>query len=442
MTEKEVLKDFFELEGADEQIVEAWEFFIETQRAYRDEQSQSISRQERDTIRRKFERYMRKNKLVMMDEKDGLKAHEVAIAAASEAQKAAEGGIRTLNSFDIWLLTDFEDICATWLAEDFGKEEGVQERLIAFLDDPYVNINLKERLIEKEKARGEKLLKTILEENPSKLGVHLLLVGYYEREDRLADAEAEYKRFLENTDDELAWANYGSFLERQERYEEAFDAFKESLEVCERMGEAGERLGTIVKDHISRVERLKDLEGEEAEKAREYHEAIRLLADIKDFAEERLSEEIAKAKAEFKEEREVEAIDIEEVFDFLSWFLYARKLEDGSTPGILYAEEVGLSADLRKKIEGLGSPVKSTFEVVIVDSAAFKYVVKDTVPEEGGAEYELRGDLPDIREGMSFTANIYPWGDFYITVGPLNLQGAGEADKAEDGQEEPLEGSI
>jgi len=408
MVQEERLKKFLDLEDEDEEIVEAWKLFIETNKAYRDVDARVISRREGDNVRRKFTKYLKKNKLRMLDEKEGLKAHELAIAREEEA----EGAIKTVNSLDLWLLTDFEDVCAAWVAEDFGQVEGFPDMIIAFLDDPFVNSQLKERLIEKDTERGEKLLKTILEDNSSAVGVHSLLVKHYESEDRLAEAEAEYKRMLTVTDDEIVWAAYGDFLEKRGRYGEASDAFKKSFEVCERIGRAEDRLGAAIKESINRVERMKNLEGDEAEKAREYWDAVWLIEEIREFADKTFGTEIEKAREEYKEEKGIEEIDFEVVFDFLNGFLFSRKLEDGRTPGIVYAEEKGLSEGLKERIKGLGNPIKGDFEVVSVDPATFKFVVKEIKTEE---EYELRGDVPDIKGKLTFAGNIHRWADFYFT---------------------------
>jgi tetratricopeptide (TPR) repeat protein len=410
MEQEELLKKFLDLEDEDEEIVEAWKLFIETNKAYRDVDARVISRREGDNVRRKFTKYIKKNKIRMLDEEEGLKAHEIAIAREEAA--VAEGAIKTVNSFDLWLLTDFEDVCALWVAEDFREVEGFPYKIIAFFAAPFVNSQLKERLIEKDTERGEKLLKTILEDNSSAVSVHLLLVKHYESEGRLEEAEAEYKRMLTVTDDEIVWAAYGDFLEKRGRYEEAFDAFKKSFVVCERIGMAEAGLGVAIKESINRVERMKNLEGEEAEKAREYWEAVWLMEEIREFADKTFGTEIEKAREEYKEEKGIEEIDIEVVFDFLNGFLFSRKLEDGRTPGIVYAEEKGLSEELKERIKGLGNPIKGDFEVVSVDPAAFKFVVKEINTEE---EYELRGDVPDIKGRLTFSGSIYPWGDFYFT---------------------------
>ncbi|MCK4476615.1 MAG: hypothetical protein KAU16_07800, partial [Methanophagales archaeon] len=97
MDREELIKKFFELEDADELVMRAWELFIDVQRAYKDEKEGIISRREWDKVQRNFERYMRKNKLRMLDEEGGLKAHELAILKGEEE----EGEIKTLNSFDV-----------------------------------------------------------------------------------------------------------------------------------------------------------------------------------------------------------------------------------------------------------------------------------------------------------------------------------------------------
>ena len=409
-----LIKKFFELEDADECVVSAWVLFIDVQRAYRDEKAGIISRRERDKLQRKFDGYVRKNKLRMLGEEEGLKAHELAIVKGEEG----EGEIKALNSFDVWLLTDFEEVCSALVADEPEDVEGFPDVIIAFLENPGVDEWLKERLVEKNKEAGERLLKTILEKRPAEVNVHSLLVEHYERESRFSEAEAEYQRMLSETDDELVWANYGYFLERRRgRYEDAFDAFKNSLEVCERVGE--EEAGAFleeVKRSISRVERMKDLEGEKARAAREYQEAVWLIADIREFAEKRMEREIKKAQEEYVEEKEMEEIEFEDTFDFINWFLFHRELPNEKVPGMMYAEEKSLDEVTKERLKGLGSPVEGTFEIVDVDHPSFKFVVKDIITDE---EYELMGNFPEIRNGQTFTGCIYPWSDFYLTGGAL-----------------------
>jgi tetratricopeptide (TPR) repeat protein len=278
-------------------------------------------------------------------------------------------------------------------------------------------------LIEKDKERGERLLKAILEERPAEVAVHEVLAKHCEREGRLEEAEAEYKRILSVTDDEMVWANYGNFLEMRVRYDEAFEAFKKSFEVCERLGKVETGLGEVVKSCLSRVERMKNLEGDEAKMAREYMEALWLIDKIQEFAEQRFETEIETAGEEYKKVHGIDKIGFEAVSDFLNWFLFTRKLGDGRTPGMVYAEEKMLSEALKEKIEGLGKPVKGTFEIVKVDHASFKLVVKDLKTE---AEYELRADLPHINEGLTFAGTLYPWGEFYLTRGSLSIRKGAE----------------
>jgi tetratricopeptide (TPR) repeat protein len=416
MDQKDLITKFLNLEDEDEEIVEAWNLFIEAQKALRDVEARIISRREGDNVRRTFLRYMGKHGLKTLNEEQGLKAHEFAIVKRDEGD---ENKVKPLNELDLWLLTDFGEVCALWVADDFRGEKGFPDMIIAFLEDPRVDDRLRERLIEKDKARGEKLLKTILEDRPAEVPVHSLLVKHYEGEGRLADAEAEYKRILTVTDDEFVWANYGEFLEKRGRYEEAFDAFKASFEVCERLGKGETGLGEIVRKCISRVERMKNLEGDEAKKAREYHEALWLLDEVREFAERRFAEEIGVAQGEYRKEKGIEEIDFGDIIDFSNWFLFTRKLGDGRTPGIVYAEEKGLSEELKERIRGLGMPVKGTFEVVSVEPASFTFMVKNTVTDE---EYEVRGDDPAITEGFTFAGTIYPWGDFYLTGGTLRTE--------------------
>ena len=410
MEQKELIEKFLDLEDEDEGIVDAWTLFIETNKAYRDVDARIISRREGDNVRRKFMKHIRKNKLRMLGEEEGLKAHELAITR--DGGEVAEGETKTLNNFDVGLLTDFADVCAAWVAGDLESGKGVPDEIIVFLEDPYVNDRLKERLIERDTKRGEEFLKAILEDKPSALIVHLLLMKHYEQGGRLAEAETECKRMLTETDDELVWANYGDLLEERGRYGEAFDAFKKSFEVCERVGRAEDRMGVAIKENISRVERMKNLEGDEVEAVREYREAVRLIWEVREFADKTFGTEIEKAEEEYKKETGIEVEHVRDTFDFLDWFLFSRTLEDGRTPGIVYAEEKGLSEELKEKIKGLGNPIKGAFEVVSVDRAVFKFAVKDVKTEE---EYGLRGDVPDIKGRLTFAGSIYPWGDFYFT---------------------------
>ncbi|MEA2032396.1 MAG: hypothetical protein U9N41_02305 [Euryarchaeota archaeon] len=409
-----LIKKFFELEGADELIVKAWDIFIDVQRAYKDEKAGTISRRERDKVQRKFDGYVRKNKLRMLGEEEGLKAHELAIVKGEEG----EGEIKALNSFDVWLLADFTEVCSALVADELEEVEGFPDEIIAFLENPGVDEWLKERLVEKNKEAGERLLKAILEGRPAEVNVHSLLVEHYEREGRFSEAEAEYHRMLSETDDELVWANYGYFLERRQgRYEDASDALKSSLEICERVGEeeAGEFLEEV-KRSISRVERMKDLEGEKAREARAYQEAVWLIADIMEFAGKRMEREIKKAQEEYVEEKEMKEIVLEDSFDFMHWFLFCRKLPNEKVPGMVYAEEECLDEVIKERLKGLGSPVEGTFEIVDIDHASFKFVVKNIITDD---EYELMGNFPEIRKQQTFSGCIYPWSDFYLTGGAL-----------------------
>jgi tetratricopeptide (TPR) repeat protein len=418
MKEEELLRKFLGLEDEADEIVEAWKLFIETNKAFRDVDARVISRREGDNIRRKFTKHVRKNRLKMLDEEEGLKAHELALGREGD-EAEIEGELKRLNSYDLWLLADFPALCTVWVADDFKDAEGFPDEILAFLDNPYVDVRLKERLIEKDEARGEELLKTLLEAQPSAVGAHLLLVRLYEREGRLEDAEAEYIRMSTETDDEVVWTNYGDFLEKNGRYEEAFDAFKKGFEVCERIGRAGDRLGAVITESISRVERMKNLEGEAAAKAREYWDTVWLIDEIREFADKTYATELEKAPDEYKEEKGIEVMDVEDAFDFLYWFLFTRALEDGRTPGMVYADEKGLSDELKERLQGLGNPVSGDFEVVSADRATFTFVAKNVETEE---EYELQGSIPDIEGRLTFTGDIYPWGDFYFTECLLKVQ--------------------
>jgi tetratricopeptide (TPR) repeat protein len=409
MSTEDVITAFLGLED-DDLLKEAVKLLIETQRAYRDVEAQRISRREADNVRRMYLKYMRKHGLKTVDEEEGLAESEFAIVR--DAAETEESALQPLNQDDLWLLTDLEAICALWLAEDVKVAEGFPDALRGFLSDPDIESHLKERLVERDKERGEYLLTAILEEEPSDLAAHSLLVGLYEKEERWAEVEAEYKRFLDETDDEMVWANYGDFLERRGRYNEAFTAFKESLEVCERIGTTGEGLGEVIKERISRVERMMHLEGEEARKAREYWESVWLLEEVRAFADRRLRKEMEKAQDEYKEAAGLEKLRIDLLFEFLNWFLFSRKLADGRTPGIMYADEKGLGEELRAKIEKLGNPITGAFELVRADPASFTMVVKEV---GSGNEYELRGDVPELEEGLTFAMTIYPWDDIYFT---------------------------
>jgi tetratricopeptide (TPR) repeat protein len=419
MKEEELLRKFLGLEDEADEIVEAWKLFIETNKAFRDVDARVISRREGDNIRRKFAKHVKKNRLKMLDDEEGgLKTYELAIGREGE-EAEVEGELKRLNSFDLWLLADFPALCTVWVADGFKEAEGFPDAIRAFLDNPHVNVRLKERLIEKDKARGEELLKTLLDAQPSAVSAHLLLVWLYEREGRLEDAEAEYTRMSTETDDEVVWTNYGDFLEKNGRYEEAFDAFKQGFEVCERIGRADDRLGTVIKDSISRVERMKNLEGEAAAKAREYWDAVWLIEDIREFADKTYATELEKAPGEYKEEKGIDVSYVEDTFDFFYWFLFSRALGDGRTLGMVYAEEKGLSDELKERLQGLGNPVSGDFEVVSVDRATFTFVAKNVETEE---EYELQGSIPDIEGRLTFAGNIYPWGDFYLTECLLKVQ--------------------
>jgi tetratricopeptide (TPR) repeat protein len=419
MSTEDVIAAFLGLED-DDRLKEAVKLLIETQRAYRDVEAQRISRREADNVRRTYLKYMRKHGLKTVDEEEGLAENEFAIV--QDAAEAGKSALQPLNQDDLWLLTDFEAICALWLADDVHVAEGFPDAIRGFLSDPGIESHLKERLFERDKERGEYLLTAILEEEPSDLAAHSLLVGLYEKEERWAEIEAECKRFLDETDDELVWANYGDFLERRGRYSEAFNAFEESLEVCERIGTTGEGLGEVIKERLTRVERMLHLEGEEARKAREYWESVWLLEEVRAFADRRLRKEMEKAQDEYREAKGLEKLRIDLLFEFLNWFMFSRKLADGRTPGIMYADEQGLGEELRAKLEQLGNPITGVFELVRVDPASFTMLVKEV---GSGNEYELRGDVSELEEGLTFAMTIYPWDDIYFTGDVLRALTAG-----------------
>jgi len=148
-------------------------------------------------------------------------------------------------------------------------------------------------------------------------------------------------------------------------------------------------------------------------------EAVWLIDEIQEFADHRFGAEIEVAEEEYKKEEGIEAINFEAVSDFSTWFFFTRKLGDGRTPGMVYAEEKELNEALKEKMEGLSKPVKGTFEIVRIEPVSFKLVVKDLRTQAG---YELRGDFPSIKVGLTFTGTIYPWGDFYLTMGALRIQ--------------------
>lgn len=409
------MKSFLDLEDEEEEIVEAWTLFITVQKVFRDAEAGIISKRDRDKVQRDFIKHMRKNKLVMQDEEDKLKTHYVAIVK----EGMAKNELKPLNIFDIWLIADFKDVCAAYEADDISGVEGLSDTMMEFLRQPSVDLRMKERLIEKDVNRGETILRAVIDTMPADINAHLLLAELYNREERYVEAEAEYKRFLSETDDEVVWANYGLFLEKRGRYGDSLDAFKNSLARGDRAGnEEFRSFLNAVKDCVDRVSRMKNLEGEAAIKAREYQEAEWLIEDIRHFAENNLEKELTNAEAEYKEKRNLDTIMLKDAFDFINWFVFNRKLKDGRTPGRLYAEENRLSSALMERIEGFGNPIEGNFEVVGLDHAAFKLNVKDMATE---TEYTLMGNVPELIVGQTFVGNIYPWADFYLTGGGLKL---------------------
>jgi len=437
MDKSELITKFFELDDADESAVIAWSFFIDLQRAASEETAGRLSRRDRDNVQRIFNRYMNKNKLIMRSEDNGLKAHELAI---TKAGVGGEEKLKIVHSFDVWLLADFEDVCSILVADEPKKTEGFPEAIIKFLDDSKVHKWLKERLIEKNKDAGERLLKAILEANPTELTAHSLLVDFYERESMFFEAEVEFRRMLDTTNDKLVWANYGYFLELQGRYEDAFVALQNGMKICERAGEdVADDFLEEVKRNISRMERMKDLAGEDARAVRDYQEAMQLLGDINVFAEKNMDTEITKARDEYLKEKDQEEIKYEDSYEFMNWFLFQRELPNGKVPGIVYAEENGLSDTTIERLKGLGSPVESFFEIVAVDNATFKLVVKDMATDK---EYELVEAYSPVAVGQTFSRYIYPWSDFYFTAGTLMLHTDDYSEKLKRLIEEAKTGKI
>lgn len=423
MTEDEVLRRYLGLEAATEPVLEAWQLFIATQRAYGEVDRGRLSRREGDNVRRGYIRHMKQHRLRAWDDETGLSRGELAIAAEGTPREA----LRSVDSRDLRMLVDFENLCAAWLAADPRLADAFPEAVLAFYTHPLVNQELKERFIEKDKERGERLLTALLDARPDAVIVHQLLVDHHERAGQFAEAEAEYQRMLAEHASESEWANYGDFLERQGRYDEAFNAYTAGLEYCERLGEAGEELGRVLAKHISRVERMKNLTGEEARKARAFWEALVLLAEIRHYAERAFEPEFAQAEDEYREAQGRDKLSLAEVFEFLNWFLFTRPLADGRTPALAYADAKGLSAELKARLQALGRPLKSTFEVVRAEPATFTLLVKDRTT---GGEYELRADAPDLKVGTAFEAVLLPWGEFYLTSGIV--RSAEEASTAEE----------
>jgi hypothetical protein len=161
---------------------------------------------------------------------------------------------------------------------------------------------------------------------------------------------------------------------------------------------------------------MKNLTGEDARKARAFWEALFLLAEIRLYAERAFETELVKAEEEYREEHGRDKLSLAEVFEFLNWFLFTRPLTDGRTPGLVYADDKGLSDELKARLQGLGRPLKSAFEVLRAEPATFTLIVKD---RKTGAEYELRADAPELKAGATFEAALLPWGEFYLTGGTV-----------------------
>jgi len=447
--EQDLVKEFL---GVSEEEAKAWLLFVEMLRAFRDAEAGVSSRREADEARRRFERFLERNNLRMLGEEEGLASDELAIATATEAEQA---GIRKINTLDILLLVDHESVCEAFVAEDV-RSAALVESVVDFFSSPEVPEWLKERLVERDAERAERLLKAVLSEIPDEVCSHFMLVTKYEREGRFADAEAEYKRFLSVREDAVVWANYGWFLERRERYEEALNAFERSISLlhAERTGVAGvgvaggagvagvgggvgsvggsevEGVGGVgggeeeyllaeLEKSVSRVSRMKELRGEYAQKAREYQRAVWLINEVREFATKRLSGEIERAKAEFMRNEGLEELSEEDALDFMNWFLFSRRLPDGKTPALLYAEEKGLDEELKKKLEALGSPVSGVFEVLSYEPARFSMQVRNLLTEE---EYELMADMDaEVSAGQTFAGSIYPWGEFFLSGGALRM---------------------
>ena len=410
MTDDEVLRRYLGLDAAPELVLEAWQHLIATQRAYQAVDRGRLSRREGDNVRRSYIRHMKQHRLKVWDEETGLQRNELAIANEGTPRE----DLRRVDSRDLRLLVGFEDLCAAWLAEDPRTSEVFPEAFLAFFTNPLVDHELKERLIEKDTALGERLLMALLEAWPDAVIVHQLLADHYERAGQFAEADAAYRRMLAAHASEREWANYGEFLERRGRYDEAFTAYTTSLEYCERVGEAGEELARVLKKHLSRVERMKNLTGEDARKARAFWDALYLLEEIRLYAEDAFEPELGKAAEEYGKEHQRDELTAAEFFEFLNWFLFSRPLADGRTPGLVYATDKGLSDELKAQLAGLGRPLKSVFEVVRAEPASFTLLVKD---QRTGVEYELRADAPELKAGSTFDAALYPWGEFYLTGG-------------------------
>jgi hypothetical protein len=146
-------------------------------------------------------------------------------------------------------------------------------------------------------------------------------------------------------------------------------------------------------------------------------EVLWLIEEIAEFAQREMSGEIQEATEEFKKKEKEKKLDISDRLDFNNWFLFSRKLRDGRTPGMVYAEEKNLK-ELEQKIKALGNPERGTFEVIDVDIDSFKTIVRELRTNK---EYELWGDVPEMEKGLVFNGNVYQWGDIYMGGGTVAM---------------------
>ncbi|RLG36724.1 hypothetical protein DRN79_04390 [Methanosarcinales archaeon] len=405
-----LVKEFLGID--DETEAKAWCLFVDMLRAMSDAEAGLISKADADNAHRQFELFLMQHDLKMLSDEDGLEPGEFAIIKRTTSE------MKRVNSMDILLLMNNEDICEVLIAEDVRDVAGFPDNIIRFLAAPNVHEWLKERIIERDPERGERLLRAVIDEVPDDIYAHFMLTRKYEKDGRTADAEAEYRRFLRIRDDGIVWANYGWLLERMGRYDDALRAFERASSLIQSEMGGDYELVDELQRSISRVSRMRNLRGEDAMKAHAYQQAVWLINEVKGYAEMHFGREMEIAREEFMEAENIEEMSEEDEMEFMNWFLFTRSLPDGRTPAVVFADERGLDEDTKAKLKHLGSPKSGIYEIISYEPDAFRIRVRNLLSDE---EYELMADIEGIEVGQTFSGNLYPWGDIYLSGGALRI---------------------
>ncbi|MDF2956198.1 tetratricopeptide repeat protein [Candidatus Alkanophaga liquidiphilum] len=397
---KDLVKKFLGEEN--EEILDAWTLYFEYARAA--SRHGGLSRMQQDVARRKLQKFLREHGLEMFDAEDGLNVDEIAIARTQ-----AEMQEHAVNFWDVVLLAEYEPLCRALFSETPAAVAGLRETLLLFLTEAPEEV--KSRFF----ARGEmaeRVLRKMLDEEPSETSVRRALIDFYVKKGRFEDAENEYKRLLEIREEPVFWYDYASLLEDLGKYEEALRAYERSISQG-----VPEHIYRHVRSCMNRVEKLMRLEGEDARRIKEFKASMDIMAKVRESVTKgSLEAEFKRAFSEYKTVTGQQSLDAHELMGFVDWFAFERRLPNGETPAMLYAKIHGLDEAMREKLKNLQNSVSGVFEVVELDADAFKLVVRELVSDK---EYLVIADPEGIEQQQTFQGKLVPWGDFYVVSGAV-----------------------